>query len=138
IPKLAHELVDGFADRGEADLFTEYCDPMSVRSLRFMLGLDEVPWQDILRWNQGMMPGLANFEGDPQKQAPADRASTELGEAISRVLDRLQDEPDGSVLSWMLHHDVDGDRMTRDEIVANTKLMLSGGLQEPRDVIALT
>ena len=28
--------------------------------------------------------------------------------------------------------------MTHDEIVANTKLMLSGGLQEPRDLIALT
>ena len=28
--------------------------------------------------------------------------------------------------------------MTRKEIVANTKLMLSGGLQEPRDLIALT
>ena len=28
--------------------------------------------------------------------------------------------------------------MTREEIVANTKLMLSGGLQEPRDLIALT
>ncbi len=53
------------------------------------------------------------------------------------MLDRLQDEPDGSVLSWMLHHEADGDRMTREEIVANTKLMLSGGLQEPRDLIAL-
>ena len=90
IPKLAHELIDGFAERGEADLFREYCDPMSVRSLRFMLGLDEVPWQDILRWNEGMMPGLANFEGDAGKQAPADAASAELGEAIERVLDRLE------------------------------------------------
>jgi cytochrome P450 len=54
------------------------------------------------------------------------------------VLDRLETEPDGSVLSWMLHHEQDGRRMTRDQIVANTKLMLSGGLQEPRDVIALT
>ena len=138
IPTLAHELVDGFVARGEVDLFTEYCDPMSVRSLQFMLGLDEVPWRDILRWNEGMMPGLANFEGDPDKQAPADRASAELGEAIDRVLDRLEDEPDGSVLSWMLRYGRDGDRMTRDEIVANTKLMLSGGLQEPRDLIALT
>lgn len=138
IPKLAHELVDGFVDRGEVDLFTDYCDPMSVRSLQFMLGLDEVPWQDILRWNEGMMPGLANFEGDPDKQAPADRASAELGEAIERVMQRLQDEPDGSVLSWMLRYEQDGDRMTHDEIVANTKLMLSGGLQEPRDLIALT
>ena len=137
IPELAHELVDGFVDRGQVDLFTEYCDPMSVRSLQFMLGLDDVPWQDLLRWNAGMMPGLANFEGDPEKQAPADRASAELGEAIERVMDRLEREPDGSVLSWMMG-DHDGERMTRDEIVANTKLMLSGGLQEPRDLIALT
>jgi len=84
-----------------------------------------------------MMLGLANFEGDPNKQAPADRASAELGAAIERVLDRLEGRPDGSVLSWMLHHDADGDRMSRTEIVANTKLMLSGGLQEPRDLIAL-
>lgn len=138
IPRLADELIDGFVGRGEADLFHEYADPMSVRSLCFMLGLDDVPWQDILRWNEGLMPGLANFEGDPAKQAPADEASAALRAAIGGVLDRLADEPDGSVLSWMLHHEEDGRRMTREQIVANTTLMLSGGLQEPRDVIALT
>jgi cytochrome P450 len=136
IPALADELIDGFVDRGEVDLFREFADPMSVRSLRFMLGLDEVPWEDLLRLNEGLMPGLANFEGDPAKQAPADEASAAMGEAIERVLDRLADEPDGSVLSWMLHHGGE-DAMSREEIVANTKLMLSGGLQEPRDLIAL-
>jgi len=137
IPKLAHELIDGFAERGEVDLFTEFCDPMSVLTLRFMLGLDEVPWQDILAWNQGMMIGLANFEGDPAKQTPADEASGALGTAIERVLDRLETAPDGSVLSWMLRADEDDRRMNREQIVANTRLMLSGGLQEPRDLIAL-
>ena len=62
IPKLAHELIDGFQARGECDLFREFADPMSVRSLRFMLGLEHVPWEDLLRWNEGLMPGLANFE----------------------------------------------------------------------------
>ncbi len=138
IPRLANELIDGFADAGEVDLFRSYSDPMSVRSLRFMLGLDEIPWQDILRWNEGLMPGLANFEADPRKQLPADESSAELGAAIERVLDRLETEPDGSVLSWMVRHEEDGRRMSRPRIVANTKLMLSGGLQEPRDLIALT
>jgi cytochrome P450 len=138
IPELAHELIDSFVARGEADLLTSFADPMSVRSLRFMLGLDDVPWEDLLRWNQGLMPGLANFEGDPDKQAPADRASAQLGHAIDAVLDRLEREPDGSVLSWMLRHEEQGRRMSREEIVANTKLMLSGGLQEPRDLIGLT
>lgn len=137
IPALAHELIDRIEDRGGCDLFREFADPMSVRSLRFMLGLDEVPWEDLLRWNAELMPGLANFEGDPERQAPADEASAALGGVIERVLDRLIEEPDGSVLSWMLHHDRDGESMTREEIVANTKLMLSGGLQEPRDLIAL-
>jgi cytochrome P450 len=138
IPRLADELIDGFVADGEVDLFRSYADPMSVRSLRFMLGLDEVPWEDLLHWNEGLMPGLANFEGDPDKQAPADQAAAALHAAIGTVLERLQDEPDGSVLSWMLHHEEDGRRISRDQIVANTTLMLSGGLQEPRDVIALT
>jgi cytochrome P450 len=138
IPRLAGELLDAIADRGEADLFRDYADPMSVRSLCFMLGLDGVPWRDILAWNEGLMPGLANFEGDPAKQAPADDAAAALHAAIGEVLDRLADDPDSSVLSWMLHHDEDGRRMSREQIVANTTLMLSGGLQEPRDVIALT
>ena len=138
IPELAHELIDSFVARGEADLLTAFADPMSVRSLRFMLGLDDVPWEDLLRWNQGLMPGLANFEGDADKQALADRASGELGQMIHVVLDRLEREPDGSVLAWMLRHEEQGRRMSREEIVANTKLMLSGGLQEPRDLIALT
>lgn len=137
IPKLANELIDGFEARGECDLFREFADPMSVRSLRFVLGLDDVPWEDLLRWNEGLMPGLANFEGNPEKQAPADEASGALGDAIEAVLDRLEAKPDGSVLSWMLHHVEGGEWMSREEIVANTKLMLSGGLQEPRDLIAL-
>ncbi|MGH2629316.1 MAG: cytochrome P450 [Actinomycetota bacterium] len=138
IPHLAGELLDGLVERGAADLFREYADPMSVRSLCFMLGLDGMPWQDILHWNEGLMPGLANFEGDPEKQAPADEAAAALHAAIDDVLGPLADEPDGSVLSWMLHHEEDGRRMTREQIVGNTTLMLSGGLQEPRDVIALT
>jgi cytochrome P450 len=137
IPKLAHELIDGFAARGEADLFTEFADPMSVRSLQYMLGLEEVAWEDLLRWNQGMMVGLANFEGDPSKQRFADEASAQVGAAIDGVLDRLELQPDGSVLSWMLRHEQEGARMRREEIAANAKLMLSGGLQEPRDLIAL-
>src|SRR4029450_8714656 len=78
IPGMGSDVIDGFVDRGAIDLFTAFCDPMSVRALRFLLGLDEIPWEDLLAWNQGIMAGLANFEGDPAKQRPAVRASAEL------------------------------------------------------------
>ena len=65
IPKLAHELVDGFADRGEVDLFTEYCDPMSVRSLQFMLGLDERPVGGHPPMERGDDAGSRELRGRP-------------------------------------------------------------------------
>src|SRR5256885_14158754 len=105
IPRLAHELIDGFVARGEADLFRELAEPMSILSLRFMLGLDDVPWEDLSRWNAGIMVGLANFEGDPDKQAVADKASGELGDAVEGILERLTRTPGGSVLSAMLQAD---------------------------------
>ncbi len=138
IPRLAGELIDSLVERGEADLFREYADPMSVRSLCFMLGLDEVPWQDILRWNEGLMPGLANFEGDPAKQAPADEAASALHAAIRTVLTVSSTSPTGPCSRGCCITTEDGRRMSREQIVGNTTLMLSGGLQEPRDVIALT
>ena len=137
IPELANELIDGFAGRGEVDLFTEYADPMCVRSLRFMLGLDEVAWEDLLRWNQGMMLGLANFEGDPEKQAPADR-----GERGARRRDRARDGPPGGRARRLRAvvdaasrrrrrgHDARGDHREHEADAV-------GGLQEPRDLIAL-
>jgi cytochrome P450 len=73
IPRLADELIDGFVERGEADLFHEYADPMSVRSLCFMLGLDEVPWQDILHWNEGQPDARARELRGRSREAGAGR-----------------------------------------------------------------
>ena len=116
-------------------LFREFADPMSVRSLRFMLGLDEVVGGPP-GWNQGLMIGLANFEGDPAKQGPADEASDALSEVIERVLDRLAAEPDGSVLSWMLHHDRRGPHDPQRDRREHQADALRRA-PEPRDLIAL-
>src|SRR5204862_5110658 len=53
-------------------------------------------------------------------------------------LDRLEAAPDDTVLSNMLHSDVAGDRLTRQEIMSNLKVMIVGGLQATSDLIALT
>jgi cytochrome P450 len=135
--RMADELLSAVAERGAADLLREFCEPFSVLTLRFMLGLDEIPVDDLARWNAGIMVGLANFEGDPSKDRIGQGAAAEARAAIEPILDRLSRGHDGSVLSAMLAAEPPGGPLTRDEIVANTLLMLSGGLQEPRDVVAL-
>jgi cytochrome P450 len=138
IAPIANELVDGFVDRGSVELVSEFCEPLSARVLRQALGLDFVEEETLRRWFVELATGAANFEGDPTKQEVADRASAEVNETVAPVLERLEREPNDTLLSSMIHTEVDGQRLTKAEIQSNLKVMIVGGLQATTDLIALS
>ncbi len=138
ITPLANELVDTFADRGEVEFVSEFAEPLSTRVVKRTLGLGDVDDETLRRWFVELATGAANFEADPDKQAIADDASREVNETVQPILDRLESDPDDTVLSNMLHSEVDGQRLTREEIQSNLKVMIVGGLQAGTDLIAIS
>jgi cytochrome P450 len=138
IAPLANELIDEFAARGEVEFVSEFAEPLSTRVVKRTLGLADVDDDTLRRWFVELATGAANFEGDPDKQAIADNASREVNETVQPILDRLESEPDDTVLSSMLHAEVDGQRLTREEIQSNLKVMIVGGLQAGTDLIAIS
>lgn len=138
IAPLANELVDAFADRGSADLVSEYAEPLSARVLKRALGLDFVEEETLRRWFVELATGAANFEGDPAKQEIADRASAEVNDTVAPVVERLRSEPNDTLLSSMINTEIGGERLTTEEIQSNLKVMIVGGLQATTDLIALS
>ncbi len=138
IAPLVHELIDVFAGRGEVEFVSEFAEPLSARVVGRALGLEEVGEETLRRWFVELATGAANFEGDPEKQAIADNASREVDETVGPILDRLADARDDTLLASMLHSEVDGEKLTRDEIKSNLKVMIVGGLQAGTDLIALS
>jgi cytochrome P450 len=139
VAPIANELIDSFADRGELELASEFAEPLSVRVLKRATGLGEAVDEETLRrWFHDLALGAANFEGDEDKQRIADAASQEVNETIQPILDGFQDAPDDTLLSSMLHTEVDGERLTREEIQSNLKVMIVGGLQAASDLISLS
>jgi cytochrome P450 len=136
IAPIVRELVGQFLPRGRAELVSEFAAPLSVRVLKRVLGLT-VEDERLVRWFGELALGAANFSGDPERQAIADAASREVEEHVAPILDRLAKEPDDTVLSNMLHSEVDGDRLSRQEILSNLKVMIVGGLQAASDLIGL-
>ncbi len=137
IAPIAESLIGRFRERGEVDLQHEFAEPLSVQTLKEVLGLGAVPESTLRRWFEDLATGAANFEADPKKQAIADAASEEVDRTVQPILDALQDEPDESILSRMLHSRVEGERLTREEIQSNLKVMIVGGMQEPGDLIGI-
>jgi cytochrome P450 len=132
IEPIARELLAEFTHTGEVDLVSQFCEPLSVRVLRRATGLSDIDDDTLRRWFQGLAEGAANFEGDPERQQLADATSREVDETIEPILERLQQAPDDSLLSSMVH----SQGLTRLEMSSNLKVMIVGGLQAVSDAIA--
>ncbi|MFQ5556876.1 MAG: cytochrome P450, partial [Acidimicrobiales bacterium] len=133
LPDLYDSLIDGFYDDGRCDLMSAYAEPLAVMSLQSALGLDTCSWQELAGWCRGVCTGIANMENDPTLAATADQAKQELGAALDLELAAIGN---GDGRSGALAHFVRAG-LDRAEIVNNVRLMVSGGINEPRDGVGL-
>lgn len=130
---IVDELIDGFEKDGAADLFDRFAGPCASLSLIAMLGLKDVDQKDLRVWSQAMMDGTGNYADDPEVWRRSDEAAAGVDAALDVTIPHLQANPDESLISCMLHA---ADPLSREEIAANVKVIIGGGLNEPRDAIA--
>jgi cytochrome P450 len=119
------------------DLMTAYAEPLANISLQLALGFDQISWQQLAAWCRGVCTGIANFENDPTKADIGNQAKAELAAALDSQLAQIDSQlaNNESVHGGLAHFVQAG--FQRDEIVNNVRLMISGGINEPRDGVGL-
>jgi cytochrome P450 len=96
------------------------------------LGFRDVDWQTMAFWSQSLIDGAGNYSGNQEIARKAADAALGVEAAIDRALPYHRENPNMSVLSSMIHAD---DPHTIEQIYANIKVAVGGGLNEPRDSI---
>lgn len=131
VARTCDELLDGFADRGEVELMSAYCEPLSVSSLAQVIGLRDLGVDVLRRWFHEIATGTSNYEGDPAKQSVADVTVAEIDRVLRPQFEDQLEHPDATMVSDMLHAETGelDDRMVA--FMPTLKLALIGGLQEP-------
>ena len=131
VDPLAAELLDGLEGRGEAELMSEYFEPISVLGLGAGPGLGHLEGDTLRRWFRGLAEGAINFEGDAAKWKIADATAAEIDTELAPVFERLHADPDGSTIATMLAL-AEGTLEERVATILPTlKVILLGGMQEP-------
>ncbi len=130
LPALADGLLDDVPTDRPFDLMTAYAQPLSAGSLATVLGLDHHGFDRMWAWCEGLCGDIANFENDPELTASGERAKAELGEAIAERL--AGDTSDQSAIAAFVRAGA-----SPEEVVNNVRLMISGGINEPRDGVGL-
>ena len=126
-------ILDRLAPRGRADLVADYAMPVAGEALRAITGLTNMDWREIDRVSQGMIDGIANYQGAPGVEARCNDCTASIDRHIDARIDSLRAAPDYSLLSVQLEAG-----LPMEAVRANVKLAISGGQNEPRDAIAGT
>ena len=117
---VAHELIDRFEAAGETDLVASFTKLYPIKIILRLLGLPLESEDDVARWAMGMMDIQHNFE-------LAVQCSKDFRAFVTPVLERRRVEPGEDLLSQLATVEIEGERLSNDEIMNFLLLLFPAG-----------
>ncbi len=114
------------------DLFPLLAGPLAARILADVLGIPDATDEEMQRWSQALIDGAGNFGWEDEPFERVATANLEINKCIEANAERLRAAPDQSALSVMVNAE---DPIAWSQIVANMKIAIGGGINEPRDAL---
>jgi cytochrome P450 len=122
VEALAHERIDAFAGRGTADLVEEFTFTYPLQVFARILGL---PDQDFGTLHRRAID-LTSIGQDP---ARGFEAAAWLADYLSPLLAKRRATPTGDLVSRLAHAEVEGERLTDEEVVSFLRLLVIAGAE---------
>lgn len=136
MPEVFANICDDWLDvvetQGEADLVTDYFEPISLLSLAHAMGIADLVDLGILRrWFGGLAAGVSNYEGDLAKTTLCQAVSSEIDKTVVPRFKEKVLQPDDSLISNLVQAFPGTMEDQLQWAMPSFKLVLLGGLQEP-------
>jgi cytochrome P450 len=122
VGQVANELIDRFADRGHADLRSEFTFPYPTQIIASLLGLPREDYPQFQRWSVALLSIL--FERERGLAA-----SEALREYFVPILADRRQEPREDLISGLAQAEIDGERLSDEEIFSFLRLLLPAGVE---------
>ena len=122
VQRVVNELIDGFADRGSADLVQELTFNFPVQVIAQILGLPRSDFPTFQRWAIAITSVASNWDRGVA-------ASAALRDYFAEVLDERRRQPADDLISDLLTAEVDGRRLDDEEIYSFLRLLLPAGVE---------
>ncbi|MFF4749695.1 cytochrome P450 [Streptomyces sp. NPDC002514] len=136
IERNSRELIDAFRHTGSADLVHDYATRFPVNVIADMLGLDKSDHDRFHGWYTSVIAFLGNLSGDPQVAAAGERTRVEFAEYMIPIIRERRDNLGDDLLSTLCAAEVDGVRMSDEDIKAFCSLLLAAGGETTDKAIA--
>lgn len=130
------QIVRGIVDTVEPGTTHEFAEeiaaPLPTRMIAELLGAPPDDWEQFRAWSDA-----ATGNADPDIELDVFVAMGQLYEYFQKLIGERRNEPRGDMLSALINAEIDGERLTDDDLLNFSFLLLVAGNETTRNLIAL-
>ncbi len=135
IERLCDALIDAVCERGEADFVRDIAAPLPMAVIGDMLGVLPEERDKLLEWSDDLVCGLSSTVDEQTIQKLMDTFAAYTAFTMETIADRRAN-PTDDLFSVLVNAEVEGQKMSDDEIVFETLLILIGGDETTRHTLS--
>ncbi|CAN3130956.1 cytochrome P450 [Mycobacterium sp. smrl_JER01] len=135
IEKLCDTLIDAVCERGECDFVRDIAAPLPMAVIGDMLGVLPEERDKLLTWSDDLVCGLSSTVDEAVIQKLMETFAAYTAFTMEVIADRRA-APRDDLFSILVNAEVEGQRMSDDEIVFETLLILIGGDETTRHTLS--
>lgn len=135
IQEIVDQLLDRVAPHGRMDVIADFAAPMPAIVTAEMLGVPTEDHADLKKWSADFAEMLGNFQHNPDRIPRVLDSTNNLVNYFQRAIATMRDRPREGLIHSFMTAEVNGDRLSEGEIVANCIVTMVGGQETTTNLI---
>jgi cytochrome P450 len=135
IQDITDSLLDAVQDRGQMDVIADLAYPLPAIVTAEMLGVPASDWKLLTRWSADFAEVLGNFQHNPDHVRRVLRSLEEMTAYFRAAIGEQREHPKDGLVHALATAELDGDRLTEEEVVANCIVTMVGGQETTTNLI---
>jgi len=135
IRDIVGNLLDRALSKGTMDVIADLGEPLPYTVTAEMLGVPIEDAPQLKVWSQDFAEMLGNLQHNPERTPKVLRAVEGMTEYFQKAIQEIKKHPREGLIHSFLTAEINGDRFTEEEIIANTIVTMVGGQETTTNLI---
>ena len=132
---IANELLDAVVSEGEMDIVADFAELFPAMGTTALLGIPAEDHARLKVLSTSFSELMGNFDHDPDRLRASIASLEKLQRYFQQTLDGQRTRPREGLIGTLLTAEIEGHRLSDEEIIANLILVLIGGFEESTNLI---
>jgi cytochrome P450 len=135
IQEICDRLIDGVLPRGKMDVIADLAAPLPAIVTAEMLGVPVSDHDQLKDWSATFAEMLGNFQHNPGRVPGVLRAVEGMTSYFKSTIRELRVKPRPGLVHSLMTAEINGDRLTEEEVIANSIVTMVGGQETTTNLI---